>query len=111
MCFPDCNPILAGECRAGQNCVAAYEGEQLGGFICFPPAAEGTCTCAYCCAAHHMCVAAEDHGPGCAFDACCTEYCDVDDISFVCQGADQVCVPLFDPATPEIGNVGRCVVP
>ncbi len=80
-----------------------------------PPAIEGTageeCSCVNCCAAGHMCVPAAEYGPGCAFDLCCTEYCDVDDTSFVCQGADQVCVPLFDPSTPELGHVGRCVLP
>lgn len=115
LCIASCNPLLAGECPTGQNCVAVYEGLEPGGFICFPPVAEGTsgdeCSCANCCAEHHMCVTVEDYGPGCAYDLCCTEYCDVNDTSFACQGADQVCVPLFDPSTPEVGNIGRCVVP
>lgn len=115
ICLGSCNPLLPGECGTGQNCVAAFEGQDLSGFICFPPAAEGLsgeeCDCANCCAAHHMCVTAADYGPDCAFDLCCTQYCDSEDATFVCDGTDQVCVALFDPNTPEFGNVGRCVVP
>jgi len=115
LCLGSCNPLLAGECAPWQVCVAAFEGQKLGGFICYPPADDGIsgeeCGCANCCAEHHMCVPAEDYGPDCAFDICCTEYCDTEDPSFVCQGTDQVCVALFDPNTPEFGNVGRCVLP
>jgi len=115
LCIPSCNPLLSGECPAGQVCVAEHEGVELTGFTCFPPATEGTsgeeCGCANCCAAQHKCVSAEDFGSDCAFDFCCTRYCDTEDASFTCQGTDQVCVVLFDPNTPEFGNVGRCVLP
>ncbi len=115
LCLSNCNPLLAGECPTGQNCVANFVANELEGFICFPPAALGTsgdeCSCANCCAPQHMCVTAERYGPGCADERCCTELCDVDDASFTCEDADQVCVPLFDANTPEIGHVGNCVMP
>jgi len=115
LCLPACNPLLAGECPSGQNCTAAFEGQDLQGFTCFPPAAEALsgeeCDCANCCAAGHMCVQAAEYGPDCAFDLCCTRYCDTDDPTPQCDGTDQVCVPLFPPDTPEVGDVGHCVVP
>ncbi len=111
VCVAPCDPLLDGACPAGQVCVELYEAWSFG---CFVPRSEGTggeaCACTNCCAAGHRCVAADDYGPDCPFDACCTEYCDVDDTSFSCQGADQVCVPLFDPNTPEVGHIGHCVV-
>ena len=113
ICLTSCNPLLTGECPMGQTCVAAFEGQELDGFICFPPAAEGVsgdeCSCANCCAQGHMCVSAAEYGPGCQFDLCCTEYCDTEG-SDACSGSGQSCVALFDPSTPEVGNVGQCVV-
>ncbi len=115
LCLPDCNPLNAGECPPGQICVAAYQGSSLGGFICFPPAAQGTsgeeCTCANCCAEGHLCTDAGSYGVDCAFNLCCTEYCDLNDGSFTCQGTGQVCVPLFSASDPNFANVGACLVP
>ena len=115
LCLPGCNPLLTGDCPAGQNCVPAFDAGEIGGFQCYPPAAEGLagegCACANCCASGLLCVAAEEFGPDCAFDRCCTEHCDITDPSFTCGGSDQQCVALFAPGTPVVGNVGQCVVP
>ncbi len=115
LCLPSCNPLNAGECPPGQVCVAAYEGDTLGGFICFPPAAEGIsgeqCECANCCAEGHLCTDAATYGTDCAFDLCCTEYCDTSDSTFACQGAGQQCVPLFEETDPNFANVGGCQIP
>ena len=115
LCLDGCDPLVAGSCPEDENCVAAFEGDTLDGFICFPPAAEGitgeSCECANCCADGHMCTSAELYGPGCEYDLCCTEYCDLNDAAFTCAGPDQQCVALFDPADPLYANVGACMVP
>lgn len=115
LCLTPCNPLLSGECPTGEACIAAYEGDEPSAPSCQPLDAEGTvgesCDCANCCAQGHECVSAADYGSSCASDRCCTEYCDVSETAFVCAGAGQQCVPLFDPKTPELGNVGRCVLP
>ena len=115
LCFPGCSPLDAGSCPLGETCVAAYEGDTLGGFICFPPAAEGitgeSCECANCCADAHMCTDAASYGPGCAYELCCTEYCDITDLAFTCAGPDQQCVALFESTDPLYANVGACMVP
>lgn len=114
LCLEDCNPLLPGECEPGHTCVAAFEGDVLGGFICFPPANLGldgeACSCANCCADGHMCVEAAQYGPGCAFDSCCTRYCDATAPGDTCKGPQQVCLPLYPPDVPGIGGVGQCVV-
>jgi len=115
VCMPPCNPLDSGECPTGQHCVASFDGYETHGFMCFPPSSENAsgeeCTCVNCCAEHHMCVTAAEYGPGCAFDSCCTPYCDLDDPSPPCDGGGQTCVALFPPDMPFVGEVGRCAVP
>ena len=115
LCFPGCSPLDAGSCPLGETCVAAYQGDSISDFICWPAYAEGitgeSCECANCCADGHMCTDAATYGPGCVYDLCCTEYCDITDAAFTCAGPDQQCVALFDPADPVYANVGACMVP
>ena len=115
LCLPGCSPLVAGSCPVGETCVAAYEGDTLGGFICFPPAAEGitgeSCECANCCAEGNLCTDAATYGPDCAYDLCCTEYCDINDGGFTCAGGGQQCIALFDPNDPNYANVGACQIP
>ena len=120
LCMPNCTPVPEAcpacvDCPDGETCVAAYEGDTLDRFICFPPAAEGItgeyCECANCCADGLMCTDAATYGPGCEYDLCCTEYCDITDLTFTCAGPDQQCVALFEPTDPYYANVGACMVP
>jgi hypothetical protein len=120
VCIPRCAPIPGvcpdcWDCPGDQACIAAWEGDTLGGFICFPLSAEGaageSCECANCCAAGLMCTDAATYGPGCAFDLCCTEFCDITNLALMCTGPDQQCVALFDPTDPHYANVGACMVP
>jgi hypothetical protein len=121
LCLPGCSPLPSdgvpgiGECWAGQECVAASEGDNITGFICYPLAAEGaageSCECANCCAAGNLCTSAANYGPSCAGESCCTEYCDVTDLAFTCGGAGQECLALFEPTDPHYANVGACMVP
>ena len=117
ICDGTCTPLLAGGCPTGQDCVAAFAGTEISGFVCLPPGTAqpggggDECACANCCQAGHFCVTPEDYGAGCSFDLCCTEYCDINDTSFTCAQPDQTCVALFDPTTPQIGNVGACLAP
>ena len=115
LCLPGCSPLVAGSCPVGETCVAAYEGDTLGGFICFPPAAEGitgeSCECANCCAEGNLCTDAATYGPDCAYDLCCTEYCDINDGGFTCAGGGQQCIALFDPNDPLYADVGACQIP
>ena len=120
LCLPECTPLPETcpecvDCPDGLNCVAALAGDTLVGFTCFPPAAEGTigesCQCANCCATGLMCTDAEVYGQGCAYDLCCTEYCDITDLAFTCAGPGQQCVALFEPTDPVWAHVGACMVP
>ena len=115
LCVPGCDPLLPGSCPDGEVCTAAYQGDSIRSFICFPPVTEGTtgesCECTNCCADGHMCTSAASYGPTCAYDLCCTEYCDITDAAFTCAGPDQQCVALFEPTDPVWSNVGACMVP
>ena len=120
LCIPQCTPVPETcpecfDCPLGQNCVAAFGGDTLVGFTCYPPAAEGTtgesCECANCCAEAHMCTDAATYGQGCAFNLCCTEYCDVTDGGFTCAGSGQQCVALFEATDQYYASVGACMVP
>ena len=105
---------LRASCPPVRPASRPWAGDTLDGFICFPPAAEGitgeSCECANCCADAHMCIDAASYGPGCAYDLCCTEYCDITDLAFTCAGPDQQCVALFEP-TNYYANVGACMMP
>ena len=116
LCIPYCTPVPEAcpecwDCPLDEICVAEYEGDTLDHFICFPPAAEGitgeSCECANCCAAGLMCTDAATYGQGCAYDLCCTEYCDITDLAFTCAGPDQQCVALFEPCRPPLRQRGR----
>ena len=58
-----------------------------------------------------MCTDAPTYGIDCAFDLCCTEYCDLNDGVFTCVGQDQQCIPLFDASDPNYADVGACQIP
>jgi hypothetical protein len=115
VCLDGCNPLITGECPPGQTCVAGFEGGDLNGFLCFAPAAQGItgeqCECANCCADGHFCTDAPTYGNDCAFDLCCTEYCDVSDGGFACAGTGQQCIALFDASDPNYADVGACQIP
>ncbi len=115
VCLGDCSPLNTGECPPGQTCTAGFEGGTLNGFICFAPAASGItgeeCDCANCCADGHLCTDAPTYGTDCAFDLCCTEYCDITDGGFGCAGTGQQCIPLFEDSNPNYADVGACQIP
>ena len=54
---------------------------------------------------------AATYGQGCAFNLCCTEYCDVTDGGFTCAGSGQQCVALFEATDQYYASVGACMVP
>ena len=113
LCLPACEPLVAGSCPEGTKLRGGL-GDTLGGFICFPPAAEGITgesrECANCCADAHMCTDAASYGPDCAFDLCCTELCSVSEDAG-CLGSGQVCVALFEATDPLYADVGSCMIP
>ena len=120
VCIPRCAPIPGvcpdcWDCPGDQACIAAWEGDTLGGFICFPLSAEGaageSCECANCCATGLMCTDAATYGPTRARRLCCTEFCDITNLALMCAGPDQQCVALFEPTDPHFANVGACMVP
>lgn len=124
-CFPICDP-LAGDCPAGQACLAAYPGPEHT-FVCYPAAESQTATTGeacygapegcpagsscYQCAPGHTCAQPLDYGPGCdpAEFGCCTEYCELGGAP--CSNPLHVCEPLFTGDAGDNADVGLCGLP
>jgi len=118
-CFPRCDPLVQ-DCPAGQGC---YPGEEaVGGtdFLCMPTigsAALGE----YCwllsnCDPGLICVTPEFF-PGCdGLVGCCTTMCDTSEPD-PCTAIDPAleCVSWYvggqQPPSPNLANVGACVIP
>jgi hypothetical protein len=116
LCLPLCNPLL-------QDCVAGGFQEQgcywaNGNFQCWPNYSGDTGAYGDPCMFFNVC----DAGLFCAnanivpncndSSGCCTEFCDLDDMNFMCEGQDDgaECIPFFDPGTepPGLTNLGVC---
>ena len=85
----------------------------LDSFTCLLTVDIGTqgasCSCTNCCSEGYLCATAQQYGSSCQGTTCCTTYCEVNDPSFVCPGAGQQCLALFDPSDPDYGNLGACL--
>jgi hypothetical protein len=109
LCLPTCNPLL-GDCPAGQGC---YPGDEA--FHCSPDAsgaagAQGDeCLFVNVCDPGLACVFGDF--AGCADDTCCSQYCDITDLT-ACTDMGMFCYAWYGmgEAPPGLDFVGVCGV-
>jgi hypothetical protein len=123
VCTPQCDPLQL-TCPTGSACQfhGFSEGFDMAGeFICDQTLdAQGygsSCLGAFECSDGHLCASAASV-PGCASDACCTQYCDVQAANACPDAPVQECISLIelwgrntDPPGPEFADIGICTVP
>lgn len=111
LCLPICDPLLQ-DCGDGQACYPAGDA-----FACAPDVSAELGLFGDTCAAINTCdpgmfCANADLVPGCAGEACCTSFCELDDGS-VCPGQGQECVSWYEAgqAPPGAESLGACLIP
>lgn len=108
LCIAACDPLMQ-DCGEGLGC--SWNGQTFGCLVTTTGLAVGE-VCAYAndCAAGRMCVAAAA-SPICAGEACCIDYCSVDDPQS-CGDPQLECLGFFDQGQAPAGldALGICVV-
>jgi hypothetical protein len=118
-CFPKCDPLVQ-NCPDGQGCYPSEEAVGGTDFLCLPHIGVaqlgGPCWLLSNCDPGLVCVTPEFF-PGCtAPKGCCTPLCDVTEPG-TCDEVDEAldCVSWYvggqQPPSPELENVGVCVIP
>lgn len=112
LCIDSCHPLMQ-DCAPDQVCESLLSSGALWGCLIGPESPPGIgqpCSGQLAsCGLGQMCVPAE-FVPGCAGLSCCTEYCDVDNLDFMCSNPQLGCESLFELITPPPGyeNIGIC---
>jgi len=110
VCAPSCDP-LSSDCPAGTACYPSPP--VLDRFTCAPvlPSAGGYGTpcddLQLACLPGHGCFSGT---AACGAQSCCTPWCSVRRAA-PCPSADEACSVLVEGASPELADVGVCVVP
>jgi hypothetical protein len=112
LCLPSCHPVLQ-DCVAGQACgwsggssvfTCDLEADDAGaiGEVCGPG---DSCVSGSVCASSEVV-------PDCQGDGCCVEYCDLEDLEFVCSNPEAACTSFFEQEPPAgLEAIGICVSP
>ena len=118
-CFPKCDPLIQ-DCADGQGCYPSQEAVGGTDFLCLPQigSAQITEQCWFLsgCDPGLICVT-PDFFPDCNSPVgCCTRLCDTSEPD-PCAEIDPIleCVSWYvggqQPPSPELANVGACVIP
>ena len=115
LCLPVCDPVLEDPCGPNQGCYPTADGFHCAPDASGPGGAHGDgCTGANTCDPGLICI-----NPAFFVDCqepvgCCATICDttVADPDLQCPGEmdGEQCHPLFDPAPPDLENIGVCAV-
>lgn len=114
LCLPVCDPILQ-DCPTGLGCYPINDS-----FVCAPDAsgddmgAPGDpCEFINTCDPASACISVDAYGGCGGGTGCCSPFCPLDDMSFVCPEITHECVAWYEEGSEPIGfeNVGICSQP